>query len=531
MSYESTLGRIEQLLVRGDVDLAQFECAKLVLTEPGNVRARVVMSNLYQRAGRIQLAVRYALEAKEKLNDSSGWQNVVAVSSQLLGLGEDEAAWQCMELIDARLPENQSGAADIARHFRVLGDHGHALEWFNLAEQQNLDLAGVTELKGMVQLFEGNLDIAAIELEKSISVHGNKNATAHWLISMLAKQEGADDRIARLKQLHIKNDFASQDRQYLNYALFRELDRAGHNDEAWQHLSEALQLRRQDVHYSSDFENSTYDHLISATSGLQPAERSPCREGATPIFVLGMPRTGTSLLEAQLGRDANIAACGELTTFRHQLQFLLDKRMSYPFDRSLPEGIGKLDFKTLGSRYLEKTAWRAEGKPFFIDKHPTNFNFAGLIAKALPEAKIINLVRHPMDACFSNLKEVFAPNHYTYSYTQEECANHYRNYRRLMAHWHQIAPGRIIDVAYEVLVADTANEMRRIQTFCGLEEIGHSSEGLSAGLASSTASTVQLREPIHRRNINGWHRYRNQLSVLESELKSESEDYEKTYLT
>jgi len=531
MSQENTLGRIEQLLVRGDADLAQFECAKLVISEPDNVPARVIMSNLYQRSGRVQLAVRYALEANEKLSDSASWQTILAVSSQLLGLGEDEAAWHCMQYIAGDIPESKAGAADIARHFRLLGDHKRALEWFDVAEQQSLDLPSVTELKGMIQIFEGNLDLAANELEKSISIHHNKKATVHWLISMLAKKEGSEERIARLTRLHLKDDRASQDRQYLNYALFRELDREGRYDEAWQHLAEASKLRRQDVEYSSDVENRTFDRLISATSALQMERGAHCEAAAAPIFILGMPRTGTSLLEAQLSRDANIVACGELTAFRHQLQFLLDKRMEYPFDGSLPNGIGMLDFKVLGERYLEKTVWRAEGKPFFIDKHPANFNFAGLIAKSLPEAKIINLVRHPMDACFSNLKEIFAPNHYTYSYTQEECANHYRNYKRLMTHWHQVAPCRIIDVAYEVLVSDTANEMRRIQTFCGLEEIGHSSKGLSAGLASNTASAVQLREPIHQRNINGWHRYRKQLSVLEIELKSESEDYEKAYLT
>lgn len=530
MSDEILLGRIEQLLARGDVALAQFECAKLVLSAPDNIPARVLMSILYQRSGRIQLALRYALEARSKLNNSSGWQQILAVSSQLRGLGEDEAAMQCMELILPH-PDNSLGASEIARHFRLLGDHKRALEWFDLAEREKLDLAAVTELKGMVQIFEGHLDIAAGELEKSISIHGNKNATVHWLISMLAKPEGSEDRIARLKQLYLKNDFATQDRQYLNYALFRELDRIGRIDEAWQHLAEASQLRRQEVYYSSDIENKTYDQLISATKDLQLQERSSREESITPLFILGMPRTGTSLLESQLGRDANIAACGELSVFRHQLQFLLDRRMLYPFDGSLAEGIGNLDFKVLGDRYLEKTLWRADGKAFLIDKHPANFNFAGLIAEALPNAKIINLLRHPMDACFSNLKEVFAPQHYTYSYTQEECANHYKNYRRLMAHWNQIAPGRIIDVAYEVLVSDTANEMRRIQRFCGLDEIGHSADALSAGMSSSTASTVQLREPIHQRNVMGWQRYRQNLSVLEDHLGAECLQYEKTYLS
>ena len=161
-------------------------------------------------------------------------------------------------------------------------------------------------------------------------------------------------------------------------------------------------------------------------------ENSIREEKRSPLFIWASTY-GNHLLEAHWAGIQNCRV-GELTTFVI-VQFQLDKKMAYPFDQSLPDGIGKLDFKVLGDRYLEKTLWRAGGKAFSIDKHPANLNFAGLIAKALPNAKIINLVRHPMDACFSNLKEVFAPS--LQLQLQQEEAPSLQNYRRLR-HWHQL---------------------------------------------------------------------------------------------
>jgi hypothetical protein len=155
-----------------------------------------------------------------------------------------------------------------------------------------------------------------------------------------------------------------------------------------------------------------------------------------------------------------------------------------------------------------------------------NFFSCGPILKSMPHAKIIHLRRHPMDACFSNLKELFAKGYYNYSYSLDELANHYRNYDRLMRHWHAIAPGRILDVRYEDLVSQPEEEARRVQEYLGLPSVEGVTDILANKTITTTASTLQLRQPIHRRNIGGWRRYETGLAPLREALAPQVAAYE-----
>lgn len=530
MSLETTqnsLINIKRLMSQGEFDIAHFECVKCLLENPLDVETQLIMSGLYYRSGKYQSAVHYALQAEKLLSEASGWQEVLATSSQLMHFGEEQAAVNCMKFISIHLVKNVPGATDIGKHYQQLEDHERALAWLSVAENHGLNLAQVAELRGRIHMFDGDLSSSEKELEKSIVVHKNCSVSPHLLLSMFGN---ANARIERLKKLSTGNQFPPQDLPYLNYALFKELDSVDQIDAAWEYLLKAAALTRKEVFYSSDLESAAYDELIAATKNLEIGDNSNSNEITTPIFIVGMPRSGTSLLESMLASDSSIAACGELKLMRSQIQFVLNQKMGTPFDREALKAIPELDFARLGQRYLEKAGWKAKGKPFLIDKNPGNFNYAGLILRAMPHAKIINLVRNPMDVCFSNLKEIFGPNYYTYSYTQEECANHYRNYRRLMTHWHQIAPGKILDVAYENLVSQPVLELERVQKFCGLEYRPYQQKQPKAEFMSNSASTVQIREPIHTRNLNGWQRYKQYLVALEELLKSESADYEKTYL-
>ncbi|MEO8000881.1 MAG: sulfotransferase [Arenimonas sp.] len=524
---QSSLIKIKQLMNQGEFDIAQFECAKCLLEDEFNIEARVMMSGLYYRSGKYQSAVQYALMAGKLVHESSDWREVLATSAQLAFLGEEQAALSCMDLISINRDENISGAADIAKQFQLLESHTKALEWLALAEIHGVSLAQVTELRGMIYMFDGDLAGSEIELEKSISEYKNQSISPHLLLSMFGDAKARTDR---LKAAFANKQFASADLPYLHYALFKEFDSLGQVDQAWEHLSTGSVLRRNEVFYSGELETRAYDELIAVTQNLKFATNTISGINTTPIFVIGMPRSGTSLLESMLAGDVSIAACGELKVMRCQIQFVLNKKIGNPFDRDILQALPDMDFLRLGQRYLEKAGWKAGNKPFFIDKNPGNFNYAGLILKALPNAKIINLTRHPMDVCFSNLKEIFGPLYYTYSYTQEECANHYKNYKRLMGHWHSIAPGRILDVAYENLVSQPTTELKRVQEFCGLALQPYEAKKRGGEFMSNTASTVQLREPIHKRNLNGWHRYQEYLGGMEMLLKWDVEEYIQQYL-
>jgi hypothetical protein len=232
-----------------------------------------------------------------------------------------------------------------------------------------------------------------------------------------------------------------------------------------------------------------------------------------------MPRSGTTLLDRILGNHSQIANAGELGDFGWQLRWSLDHRTPVYPDAMALERISDIDFEQLGQRYLQHTQWRAGCKPFYVDKLPANWVLAGLIARALPNARILHLVRDPMDVCFSNYR-AFLGYAYPYSYDLTSLAQHYLDYRRVMAHWHQLFRGRIMDVTYQDLVTDTAGIARRAFDFCDLEFEPHCADVTRNQSAVATLSMVQARQSIHGGHMKQWLPYAERLQPLRQALET-----------
>jgi len=176
-----------------------------------------------------------------------------------------------------------------------------------------------------------------------------------------------------------------------------------------------------------------------------------------------------------------------------------------------------MDLAKVGERYLDHVAWRARGKRFIVDKLPANFLNAGFIAAALPQAKIVHLVRDPMDACFSNLKEIFS-GVARYSYDQQDMADYCADYHALMAHWRARFPDRILDVGYADLVRDPEHTLARVAAFCGMSEMTIGAAEAAENKPITTASSAQVRGEIHQRGLGAWTRYAPQLEPLRRRL-------------
>jgi hypothetical protein len=179
--------------------------------------------------------------------------------------------------------------------------------------------------------------------------------------------------------------------------------------------------------------------------------------------------------------------------------------------------VSGLDLAETGRRYLAQTHWRAQGKPFFIDKQPPNGILAGLIHAALPGARILHLVRDPMDVCFSNWRAFFG-DAYAYSYGLDTLAAHFNNSRRVMAHWHAVMPGAILDVPYAELVSAPEATLRKVFDFCGLEWESDCADLSRNAEPSATLSAAQVRGPLRRDTSDQWRRYASQLSPLRNAL-------------
>jgi hypothetical protein len=190
------------------------------------------------------------------------------------------------------------------------------------------------------------------------------------------------------------------------------------------------------------------------------------RDAPQPIFILGLPRSGTTLLDRLLGSHPEVTSAGELEDFAQQLCWAADRPGL--LDGAMLQRLSGIDYPELGERYLSQTRWRARSARFFIDKQPWNHAVAGLIARALPGARILHISREPMDVCFSNYRAMLG-GRYAYSFDLEALAGHYLDYCRLQEHWRQTMPQRMLDLSYHELVHDTESTMRKVVAFCGLD--------------------------------------------------------------
>jgi hypothetical protein len=239
-----------------------------------------------------------------------------------------------------------------------------------------------------------------------------------------------------------------------------------------------------------------------------------------PIFIVGMPRTGTTLVERILGSHSSVHSAGELNHFSLEL-IRLERRANDRPAASRLDFVARtadLDFRALGDAYLASTRPLRDGRPYFIDKLPFNFLYAGLIHLALPQAKIINLQRHPMDTCYAVYKQLFK-DAYPFSYDLEELGRYYVAYHRLMQHWNAVMPGVMHTVWYEDVVADVEGETRRLLDYCGLPWEDQCLRYYQNPRSSTTASALQVRQPIYDTSVGRWRAYARQLEPLRLQLE------------
>jgi tetratricopeptide (TPR) repeat protein len=503
---------------------AETLCMQLIRHAPDKPMAYAMLAQTCHAAGLTRQATFNAFQASQRASSATAGE-ILEVATVLLELGEHQLAHALLGFVDPEHPANAGILVELARLYSSLDDQPRALRCIELARANGFDNGSVAHMQGIVQSFTGPIEAAVAACEESVSkapLYGH----GHWSCAQFGRKEGARERVARMREALQHPDLSHDDVTYLHYGLFKEFDTLGETGEAWASLMAGAQARRSVTEHDAAKETAAYDGLIAATSqGFLEVCGDVPRE-ATPIFVVGMPRTGTTLLERILGNHPNIKTCGELNDFRQQMQWVNNRRLTLTLDEDIGEYVARLDPTLLGSRYLVKTAWVADGSKFYVDKHPMNFQWCGAILKAIPHAKIIHLRRHPMDSCFSNLKELFAHKYYPYSYALDELATHYRNYARLMRHWHAIAPGRILDVRYEDLATQPDIEAKRVQAYLGLPEVEGVTDILANKTVTTTASTLQLRQPIHTRNVGGWRRYAAGMAPVQALLEDLVRDYE-----
>jgi tetratricopeptide (TPR) repeat protein len=322
------------------------------------------------------------------------------------------------------------------------------------------------------------------------------------------------ERLERIEKLYLTPDIDMEGKLALAFALAKFLEREGEYQKAFHYLEEGNRLKRASFDFSQEEESASFELIKSTFTGEFCAQRSGYgAAGEMPIFILGMPRSGTTLTEQILASHPQVSGAGELTILRRSVS----ARCAPVGFAQYPEAVakwGEEDFNALGEEYLQKLQKYSEGEERVTDKMPHNFLMLGMIHLAIPNAKVIHCRRDPMDNCLSIFKQDFKSTH-KYAYDLEELGNHYRRYTDLMQHWQDALPeGAVFDLQYEEMVADQEGVSRKLLEFCGLPWDDNCLRFHETERAVLTASQSQVRKEIYSDSVELWRRYEEQLQPL-----------------
>ena len=411
-----------------------------------------------------------------------------------------------------------------ARAHAELGDLWSLLSDFAAAHRsytQAIELASNESRywfnRAAVGRFLGQLEAAEADYDRAIAL-APADAQAYLNRSELRPQTAERNHIAELERALRRGPGSWRFEVPLRYALAKEYEDLGEYGLAWRHLSAGASLRRRHLQYDPSVDLKTVDWIRQAFPAALVG--SPGAASTEPIFILGMPRTGSTLVDRILGSHAQVYSAGELPDFGAAAVAAVQQRRGQNVARQeLIAGSAELDFAALGQDYLRRTRPRTGHTPYFTDKLPLNYLYCGLIARALPQARIVHVTRGPMATCYGIFKVLFDQG-YPFSYDLGELADYYLGYLRLMTHWHTTLPGRIIDIAYEDLVVNTASEVQRLLGALSLPWQSQCLEFDKNPAPVATASAAQVRRPIYSSAVSIWRHYERELSPLAARLKS-----------
>lgn len=402
--------------------------------------------------------------------------------------------------------------------FSACADHDIALKLFRDAASLAPADARVLLNLSMELRFTGELEAAERWADRALEIDP-MDCEGQLYRSTLRRQTRERCHISLLERLLAGGVDTWRGEVQLRYALAKEYEDIADYAASFRHLSAGADLRRRNTRYDVATDLAIMEQ-IERVFAAPPVGVAGC-ENSEPIFIVGLPRTGTTLLERILSSHTEVSSAGELQDFGAQLvQMVHGSTNGAKLGRAdFVRAAGAIDFAGLGLRYIEATRYVTGRTGRFIDKLPGNFLYIGLIRRALPNAKIIHVTRQPLDTAYSIYKTLFK-HAYPYSYDLTDLARYYVGYRRLMDHWHRQFPETVLDVSYEALVDDQRAQTRRVLEFCGLEWQARVLDFHRNAHACTTASASQIREPLYRTSVAQWRHFERELAPFRSMVES-----------
>ena len=500
-------------LNRGDLATAGEACKQALAIDQTHVPAHFLVG-LVALEGKQRQVAHEAFKSVVKLDrdHAAAWAHLAKLN---VGEGRIAAAESALREVRRVQPNDPMVIELTGTVLNSLGEYEAAELFFERAHEMSPQNPSALMNLGNVRVFLGKIDDAVALFKRAIDLEPN-SAQCHWGLANSAKAKD-DTHIKTMQGLVESGRQSKRSQGFLHYAIGKENEDLGNWPEAFSAFTQGARARRETVEFNEADETAMFEAIKETYTAQWLANCPAGAEDPAPIFVLGQPRTGTTLIERVITSHSQVYSAGELQQFGLAVRRASRHADPKRFSKELFIAAATVNPAEIGNMYLRSTAKLRDKSPFFVDKLPVNYLNIPLILAALPKAKIVHLVRGPMDACFASFKQLFA-DAYLHSYDQSEMARHHARYRDLMAHFRQEFPGRIVDISYEDTARDLEPNARKLINALKLdwEDACLNFHESSSGVA--TASSVQVREPAHTRSIGRWRRYETELLPMMGEL-------------
>ena len=506
------------LLKAGDRAGSEKLCQEVLAVDPDNVGAKELMIDHALDSGRARWAEELSRQLIRKMPERlKWWLRLAAALSRQDKIIEAEEAVQHVLNIDSDRSEARMFLGDI---FAKDNRFQAALEQYNLVLEKTPDNVVALSQKATVLKTLGEQD-QAVEVYRRCMQLDNNYGEAAWSLSNLKTYRFSDAEVSQIQAALAEGSLTDKSKVHFNYALGKAYEHRKDWDSAFAYYAAGNQVQKQLVSWSADDFSQLVDRTIEtfSTEFIAQSAGAGVDDGA-PIFILGLPRSGSTLQEQILASHSQVEGTRELPYIpwlANRLHRQPNAMASQPYPLGVTE-LGAQDWYSLGEQFMAQAQrHRQTDAPLFTDKLPNNFIYIGLILLAMPNAKIVNTMRHPIDNCFGCFKQLWAEGQH-FSYDLNDLGRYYRDYQRLMAHWQKVFPGKVYSVQYENVVDDLEGNVEKLLAYCGLPLEQACLRFHETERAVNTASSEQVRQPIYKSAVAYWKHFEAHLGPLKAAL-------------
>ena len=481
---------------------------KVLIEDENNIDALRFMGILAFKSGNHDIAEAMLTKAlKLDPTYSLVWANLAQVFSVT---GQLDKAKKSFKNILNMEPKNGLIWAEYGTVLTKLANYEEGRDAYLKALEFKPDSPRVHLSLGHVYKTMGEID-NSIDSYKNTILQNNLSGEAYWSLANLKTYSFSENEIIDMEKT-LKGDMSDIERSQMHFALGKAYEVKKDFDKSFKNYYEGNKVKKGLIKYSSDDTTDNTKRILNFFNkeNIQKLAKSSTRD-RDPIFVLGMPRSGSTLVDQIISSHSKVDGTQELPNI-----IKIAAELNTNNQNNYPEVLKELDeskLSNLGKDYISETAWARDSAPFFIDKMPNNFIHIGLIKTILPNAKIIDTRRDPMDTCFSCFKQFFARGQ-LFTYSLEDLGNYYTDYIRAMNHWHNVYGKDIYTVHYDNVINETEETIRELIDYCELPFEKECLEFYNSSRPVKTPSAEQVRQPIYKSGLNYWKNYEKHLLPL-----------------